>query len=250
MTETTVERIPAAPATGGGGSWWDGRLLGSWILVNGAAFLVIPVVAILLEHLASRATHDLLDDQRLLAVLIIAAVGAGTQGLILGRWQWRLLRHRVPGLRRRRWVTATLVPAFFVWLVVISPAAVDILVRGGDTLAAFGNGIVQALVLGPLIGLSQATAFRGHTTRWAWWLAANVVIYLSGAVLYEFGSWLQQALSLPGLVPAFFPVVAIAIHGTFMLWVTAPAATAHDGPAPDEAGAGPELRQGSSGAQK
>ena len=238
MTDSSAERIRTAHTTGGNGSWWDGRLLGRWILVNSAAFLVIPVVAILLEHLASTATHDLFDDQRLLAVLIIAAVGAGTQGLILGRWQWRLLRHRVPELRRRRWVTATLVPAFFVWLVVISPAAVDILVRGGDTLAAFGNSIVQALVLGPLIGLSQATAFRGHTTRWAWWLAANVVTYLSGAGLYEFGSWLQQALSLPGRLPAFFPVVAIAIHGAFMLWVTAPAATGRAGLALQDAGDG------------
>ncbi len=209
----------------GGASWWDWRLFGQWVLVNSAAFLVIPVVAILLEWLASAATHDLIHDRRALAVLIIAAVGAGTQGVILGRWQWRLLRRRVPALRRRRWVMATLVPAFFVWLAVISPAAVDILARGGNTLAAFGNGIVQALVLGPLIGLSQATALRGHTTRWVWWLAANVVTYLSGAALYEFGTWLQHALSLPGLVPAFFPVVAIAIHGAFMLWVTAPAAT-------------------------
>jgi hypothetical protein len=208
----------------GSASWWDRRLFGLWVLVNGAAFLVIPVVVILLERLASAATQDLVHDQRVLAVLIIAAVGAGIQGVILGRWQWRLLRRRVPGLRRRRWVVATLVPAFFVWLAVISPTAVDILARGGNTLAAFGDGIVQALVLGPLIGLSQATALRPHTTRWAWWLAANVVTYLTGAILYEFGTWLQHTLSLPGRAPAFFPVVAIAIHGAFVLWVTAPAA--------------------------
>jgi hypothetical protein len=240
MTDTASERRVMAQTGSGTGSWWDGRLFGMWILVNSVAFLVIPVVAILLEWLASAATHDLVHDRRPLAVLIIAAVGAGTQGVILGGWQWRLLRRRVPELQRRRWVMATLVPAFFVWLAVISPAAVDILARGGDTLAAFGNGIVQALVLGPLIGLSQATAFRGHTTRWAWWLAANVVTYLSGAGLYEFGSWLQQALSLPGRIPAFFPVVAIAIHGAFMLWVTAPAAITAAGPAPQEADARPE----------
>jgi hypothetical protein len=240
MTDTASERRVTADTYGGTPSWWDWRLFGLWVLVNGAAFLVIPVVAILLEWLASAATHDLVFHRRTLAVLIIAAVGAGTQGVILGRWQWRLLRRRVPGLRRRRWVMATLVPAFFVWLAVISPAAVDILARGGDTLAAFGNGIVQALVLGPLIGLSQATALRGHSSRWAWWLAANVVTYLSGAGLYEFGSWLQHALSLPGRIPAFFPLVAIAIHGAFMLWVTAPGATTDARPARQESDAKPE----------
>ncbi len=239
MTDTASEQRVLADTAGGSGSWWDGRLFGMWILVNGVAFLVIPVVAILLEWLASAATQNLVYDQRALAVLIVAAVGAATQGLILGAWQWRLLRRRIPELQRRRWVRATLVPAFFVWLLVISPAAVDTLARGGDTLAAFGNGIVQALVLGPLIGIAQAAAFRGHTTRWAWWLAANVVTYLSGAGLYEVGSWLQQALSLPGRIPAFFPAVAIAIHGAFVLWVTAPVAITDARPPRQEADAKP-----------
>ena len=96
---------------------------------------------------------------------------------------------------------------------------------GGTTLAAFLDGFVQALVLGPLIGLSQATALRGHSTRWAWWLAANVLTYLTGAALHEAAGSVQEWLSLPGRLPAFFPVVAIAVHGAWMLWVTAPSAT-------------------------
>lgn len=209
----------------GSGSWWDRRLFGLWVLVNGAAFLVIPIVGLLLERLASAATRDLIHDHRALVVFVTAALGAAVQGVILGRWQWRLLRRRVPYLERGRWVIATFAPAFFVWLLVIAPGAVDIMGAGGDTLTAFRNGFVQALVLGPLIGLSQATALRGHSTRWAWWLAANVVTYLSGAALHEVGVWLQHGLSLPGWSPGFFPVVAIAIHGIWMLWVTAPAAT-------------------------
>ena len=211
-------------ADSGSRSWWDWRLFGRWIVVNGVAFLVIPVVGVLLEHVASKATEDLVHDHRVLAVVITAVVGAAAYGVILGRAQWRLLRRRVPELSRRRWMLATLVPAFAVWLLVIAPGAVDELARGGDTLAAFGNGFVQALVLGPLIGLSQATALRPHTSRWAWWLAANVVTYVSGSALYELGNWLQDALSLPGWAPPYFPVAAIAIHGAWMLWVTAPAA--------------------------
>ena len=44
----------------------------------------------------------------------------------------------------------------------------------GDTLAAFQNGFMQAIVLGSLIGLSEATALRDHTRRWMWWFAANL----------------------------------------------------------------------------
>ena len=209
---------------GDAGSWWDWHLFGVWVLVNGAAFLVIPVVGLLLEYLTSDVTSSLVDDYRWLAVVLIALAGAGTQGVILGRWQWRVLRHRLPELRRLRWVLATLVPAFAVWLVVIAPGAVDLLGRGSSTITAFLDGFVQALVLGPLIGMSQATALRGHTSRWAWWLAANVITYLSGAALHEAAVRLQEALSLPGHAPGFFPVLAIAVHGVWMLWVTAPAA--------------------------
>lgn len=117
-------------------------------------------------------------------------------------WDWRLF-----GV----WVLVTLVPAFVGWLVVIAPGAVDLLGRGSDTITAFLDGFVQALRLGPLIGMSQATALRGHTSRWAWWLAANVITYLSGAALHEAAGWVQEALSLPARAPGFFPVLARAV---------------------------------------
>ena len=60
---------------------------------------------------------------------------------------------------------ATLVAALVVGLRAIAPGAVDILAQGGDTLAVFKNGFLQAIVLGPLIGLSQVTTLRDHTRR-------------------------------------------------------------------------------------
>lgn len=99
-----------------------------------------------------------------------------------------------------------MVPAFGVWLLVLAPQVTDVLAEGGTTLQTLRNGFVQALVLGPLIGLSQATAFRPLTSRWAWWLLANVTSYLSGTLLREFAAWLQHELSLPARLPDYFPV--------------------------------------------
>lgn len=169
--------------------WWDWSLLGAWVLVNALAYVVIIVGGIVLELLASQTTKELAGDHRLLAVLIVAVIGAAFHGFVLGRWQWRILKRRMPDLRRRQWVIATFVPALLVWLLAIAPRAVDILAQGGDTLGAFKNGFIQALVSGPLIGLSQATALREHTTRWMWWFAANVTTYLLGAAAYAFGTW-------------------------------------------------------------
>jgi uncharacterized membrane protein YidH (DUF202 family) len=142
------------------GRWWDRRLFGLWVVVNAAAFAIIPLARTLLEQLASSATKKLVHDHRVLAILIIAVVGATLQGTLWGWLQWQLLRRRVPGLPRRRWMVATTVPAFIVWVLVLAPRITDVLARGGNTLLAFRNGFIQALVLGPLIGLSQAMALR------------------------------------------------------------------------------------------
>lgn len=213
------------------GAWWDWYLFGMWVLVNGVAFVVIPVAGAILERLASAATTNLVQDHRALAVVIIAVVGASLQGMVLGRWQWRLLQRRVPDLPRRRWVIATLAPALIVWLLAIAPAAVDILARGGSTVVLFRNGFIQALGLGPLIGLSQASALRGLSSRWAWWVAANATTYLVGAALHTLGVWLQRQWFLPAVTPAYFPLVAFGIYGAWMLWVTAPRAVGRERPA-------------------
>jgi hypothetical protein len=205
--------------------WWDWRLLGRWVVVNTAAFLVIVIGGVVLQQLVSDTTEDLARDHRVLAIMLVALIGAVFQGTVLGRWQWRILRHRLRHLQRRQWVIATLVPALIVWLFAIAPEAVDTLAGGGDTLEAFKNGFIQALVLGPLIGLSQATALRDDTTRWMWWFAANVTTYLFGALSFEVGKWLMEELSLPKNITPAFPILAFVVHGVWMLWVTAPDAT-------------------------
>jgi len=225
----------AHEATDSAGPWWSWRLLGPWLVVNASAYAVIVVGGVALEQLASGETKDLAENHRVLAVLLIALIGAAFQGFVVGRFQWRILRRRMPGLQSRRWVIATFVPALLVWLLAIAPGAADTLASGGDTLAAFRNGFIQALVLGPLIGLSQARALREDTTRWKWWFVANVTTWLFGAATYELGRWLLEQLSWPNWIPPYFPILAFVFHGAWMLWVTAPEATAHVPP--------PESRQ-------
>ena len=180
----------------GAGRWWDWGLLARWIGVNAAAYVVVVVGGVALELLASNTTKELASQHRVVAVVLVAVIGAGFHGLVLGRWQWRILVTRMPGLPRRQWVIATLVPALVVWLLAIAPGAVDILAQGGDTLAAFKNGFSSGDRPRTLIGLSQATALRDHTRRWMWWFAANLTTYLLGAAAYEFGKRVLDVSSL------------------------------------------------------
>ena len=101
-------------STDSAGPWWSWRLLGRWLAVNTLAYVVIVVGGALLEELVSGTTKDLAKDHQWLAILVIALIGAAFQGFVLGRWRWRILRLRMPDLLRRRWVMATVVPAFIV----------------------------------------------------------------------------------------------------------------------------------------
>lgn len=192
VTPSSAAAVPAATPS----SWWSWPVLGRWLVVNVSAFVAILFGGVALELFAADTTEKLAGSSRVLAILLVALIGGTVQGLVLGRWQWNVLRRRMPGLRRRRWVVATTVPSLIVWLFVLAPGAVDIVVAGGDILEIFKNGFIQALVFGPLIGLSQATALRDDTTRWAWWLLANVTSWLFGAATYKLGEWLLDQIDL------------------------------------------------------
>ena len=59
-----------------------------------------------------------------------------------------------------------------------------------------------------------------------WWFAANLTTYLLGAAAYEFGKRVLDAFSISTQITAAFPLLGFLIYGVWMLWVTAPEATA------------------------
>jgi len=71
-------------AKGSAARWWDWRLFGLWVLVNAVAFAVIPLAGTALGQLASSATKNLVRDQRAIAVLVIAVVGAALRDICGG----------------------------------------------------------------------------------------------------------------------------------------------------------------------
>lgn len=204
-------------------TWWDAGLLARWTAVNGLAYAVIVVGGIALEELFSGTARSLAGSSRELAIVAVALLGSTFHGFVLGRWQWRVLRLRLPSLERRRWVVGTFIPALAVWLLVLAPEAVDVITAGGATLLLFRDAFVQAIVLGPLIGLTQAATLHRHTTRWAWWFVANVTTYLFAAVMYELGDFILRTLDSFSRATSAFPLLAFVFHGLWMLWVTDPA---------------------------
>ena len=120
-------------------------------------------------------------------------------------------------------------PALLGWLLVIIPAVItaeeaDTSVSGAYLLAAS-----QTLALGPLLGLSQAVVLRGYTSRWAWWIAANLVSwFVVDAVFYVLSGWID-ALDFTrhdgSVVQVYLMLIASTpLTGRMLLWVLAPSA--------------------------
>ena len=211
--------------------WWDVRLFWLWVGANAAAYLVIVFGGAWLVALTSGVGGGVVSTGRTLTVVLVAVGASLFYGVVLGRLQWLVLRQRMPMLSFKRWFVATVIPAFLAFAIVIGPDALNKVVSGSDPFDVFKDAFVQAFVLGPLIGASQAKALQGHTTRWKWWFVGNVTSWLFGAATIELAEWLLgRVASYPGdsvsvAVSPAFPLLAIAVHGLWMLWVTSPEAT-------------------------
>jgi hypothetical protein len=209
-------------------SGWDARLWRLWAIYTALAYTVILAIVLGLTGLGLDVTH-VAFDHRLVGTALIATAGAALYGFVLGALQWRVLRERI-SIPRRAWVRAAVVPALIIWILVVVPAGISADASGDDLRVSYFLAVSQALALGPLIGLSQATALRPYTQRWKWWIAANFVswlivqaaVYLISLVVGGFdfahgdGSPLQAYLML---------IAATPLSGRWMLWVTAPDAT-------------------------
>ncbi len=211
--------------------WWDTASFWWWVAANTAAYLIIVTGGALLLALTSGVTSTAISTFRRLTIVAVAISASALYGFVLGRLQWQVLRHRIPTLPKRLWVRATFVPALIAFALVIGPQALDKVVTGSDPFNVFKNAFAQAFVLGPLIGVAQAGALRGRTTRWQWWFVGNITSWLFGAATVEVAQrLLGHVATYPGdstsvtVAPAF-PLLAIAVHGLWMLWVTAPKAT-------------------------
>jgi hypothetical protein len=177
-------------------SGWSARLYWQWILYNTVAFVVVLSAVVVLSWIGADLLQLDLANRSKLGALLVATLGALVFGGVLGALQWLVIRQRVP-VPRKRWIVASVGPALLGWLFVILPAVIsaednDTSVSGAYLLAAS-----QTLALGPLLGLSQASALRPYTRRWAWWIAANIVSWLVvDAVFYLLSRWSTRSTSL------------------------------------------------------
>ena len=159
-------------------------------------------------------------------------------GGVLGALQWLVVRERVPVIPRRAWVTANIGPALLAWLLVIMPAVIEAQNSHKDASVAYLLAASQALALGPLLGLSQSLVLRKVTSRWAWWIGANLASWLIvNAAVYLLSQVFGGLNVLTGdgsIAEVYLTLIATTpLTGRALLWVLARSALApHRQPQP------------------
>lgn len=202
---------------------WHARLFREWVLYNAIAFTIILATVYLLAAASLDVTRQAVGH--LVATLLIALIGALLYAIALGSLQWRVLRQRIT-IPRRRWISACVGPGLLAWLVIVLPSVTHAATSGGDVQAAYLLAVSQALAFGPLLGLSQAFALRPYTSRWAWWIAANVVSWLLVDAAVYLLSLVFNGLDFlrdDGSVAEIYAMLLLTtpLTGRWVLWVTA-----------------------------
>jgi hypothetical protein len=131
---------------------------------------------------------------------------------------------------------ASVGPALVGWLFVILPGVISAQESDARVSGAYMLAASQTLALGPLLGLSQATLLRDHTSRRAWWIAANIISWLAvDAVFFLLSQWLEglDFTRQDGSVAQVYLmlIASTPLTGHMLLWVLASTATLSQEPA-------------------
>ena len=216
-------------------SGWSSRLYWQWILYNSVAFVVVLTAVAVLSWIGADVLHVSLAHRGRVMALLVATVGAFLFGGVLGGLQWLVIRQRVP-VDRKRWIVASVGPALVGWLFVILPAVISAQDSGTNVSGAYLLAASQTLALGPLLGLSQAAVLRVHTSRWAWWIAANIISWLIvNGVFLLLSRWfadLDFTRTDGSIAQVYMMLIATTpLTGRMLLWVLAPSAALSQEPA-------------------
>ncbi|KRE93596.1 hypothetical protein ASG76_14220 [Nocardioides sp. Soil774] len=162
------------------------------------------------------------------AALGLVVAGGLVEGTALGLAQSSVLAARLPGLRRRAYVVATVLIAGVGWAAASAPGVLST-DDGGDeparALMVLGGAAI-GLVMGPVLGGAQALALRGAAAAPRRWVLANtlawppvMVVIFAGATAPD-ASWSTLLVALTGAVTG---VVAGTVLGVLTAaWLPQP----------------------------
>jgi hypothetical protein len=166
---------------------------------------------------------SLLEKGIVLGSMVLAGAIEGT---LLGWFQWRVLKERIPLLPAREWIEWTVAIAMLGWLLgtlpslfwIEAPADQASAPEISPVLLALGS-IAMGLGLGALFGGFQWMALRKYVTGAGRWIVANALGWGLGL------GWIYLAASLPDERTSFPIIVGLGIAGGLLAGLSVGAVT-------------------------
>ncbi len=168
------------------------QIYGRWVIANGAAEFIGLTATLAMTAGLFSANDELSLEAALVAAVGVAAAGAAVEGVVVGLAQWRVLRTALPMLGWWRWVRATALGALVAWLLGMMPSTFfQAMASTAETTASASTfdpplvlqlavAAVMGAALGPVLGVPQWMALRGHVPRAGRWVLANSVAWAAG----------------------------------------------------------------------
>lgn len=222
---------------------WDWDLWGRWVAANAVGELIgLGGSALALAGLLA-----LVDEESTGGLLIMAALaivfGTLLEGVVVGLFQWRVLRRAFPRITRREWVGATALGAGIAWILGMLPSTIlsltmeasptpDAPVQEPGTAVILMLAAAMGFVLGAILAAPQWRVLRRHATGAGWWVPANMLawavgmplIFLGTTAIPASGVTVGVALLLLASVLAAGAAVG-AVHGLVLVRLAEHAAT-------------------------
>lgn len=165
---------------------FDEHLYSKWILFTAlgelTGFLVPIIAGVAGALLVGEATTFI----GVILTLFFAALGGIGEGSILAAWQSAVLKKRLPGLNRLRFVVYTALAAAAAWILGMLPSTLSNVVNI-PTWFWIVFGLIGVPVFLLSIGGAQWLELRKHVDR-AWiWIIANAIAWPLGVMIPVFG---------------------------------------------------------------
>ena len=194
-----------------------------WVTLGESAGFLVPAGV---QLLASAAWPE-----AMVPLLVLAGFG---EGAVLGSFQARVLRPRLPGLAAHQWVLLTGAAGAFAWALGLLPSSTSMWLEWALPAQIAAGAILGFLLLGSL-GLAQWIELRRRLPKaWLWipgsaaaWCAGLAVFFAVSTPLWQPGQdpWLVAAIGILGGVG--MAVTMAAVSGLIMARLVARASAGH-----------------------
>jgi hypothetical protein len=168
-----------------------------------------------------------------------AIIAGAFEGLVVGWAQWSVLRQRLPGMRARSWIGATVLGAFVAWCLGMLPSTLMSLAPQPTAAqtgpSPFEGPLVYPLamgmgaVLGVILGLPQWAVLRRWAPRGWRWIAANSAAWALGMpIIFVVAGGVSPGLPVAAIAAMVLATLALAgavvgaVHGAVLVRMVPP----------------------------